>query len=26
VSPVRPFDFDGNPVMGIVDRGAYEHR
>jgi hypothetical protein len=25
VSPVRAFDFDGNPVVGIVDKGAYEH-
>ncbi|MCW3056402.1 MAG: hypothetical protein JWO21_371, partial [Solirubrobacterales bacterium] len=24
VSPVRPADLDGNPVVGIVDRGAYE--
>jgi hypothetical protein len=24
VSPVRPFDLAGNPVVGIVDRGAYE--
>ena len=26
VSPVRSFDFDGNPVLGVVDRGAYEYR
>ena len=25
VSPVRPYDFDGDPVIGIVDRGAYEY-
>jgi hypothetical protein len=25
VSPPRPYDFDGNPMVGIVDRGAYEY-
>ena len=25
VSPVRPYDFDGDPVIGVVDRGAYEY-
>jgi hypothetical protein len=26
VSPARAVDFDGNPVVGVVDRGAYEYR
>ena len=26
VSPVGLYDFEGNPVVGVLDRGAYEYR